>query len=95
MTLDERTWMNTPFYFWMALIRQPPKWLVLEKDQEVERQVADLVQRSMVEPEGEAWSLPIVLVHKKNNSGRLCTDYCQLKAVTRKNADPFLELTTV
>ena len=76
-------------------IRQSPRRLGLEKDQEVERQVADLVQRSMVEPEDEAWSLPIVLVHKKNNSGRLCTDYCQLNAVTRKNASPFLALTTV
>ena len=31
-------------------IRQPPKCLGLEKDKEVERQVADLVQRGMVEP---------------------------------------------
>ena len=30
--------------------RQPPRRLGLEKDQEVERQVADLVQRGMVEP---------------------------------------------
>ena len=31
-------------------IRQPPRRLGLEKDKEVERQVADLVQRGMVEP---------------------------------------------
>ena len=37
-------------------IRQPPRRLGLEKDREVECQVADLVQRGMVEPADGAWS---------------------------------------
>ena len=37
-----------------------------EKDKEVERQVADLVQRGMVEPADGAWSSPVVLVRKKD-----------------------------
>ena len=49
-------------------IRQPPRRLGLEKDKELERQVADLVQRGMVEPADEAWSSPVVLVRKKDQS---------------------------
>ena len=45
---------------------RPIRRLGLEKDQEVKRQVADLVQRGMVEPADGAWSSPVVLVRKKN-----------------------------
>ena len=69
-------------------IRQPPRRLGLEKDKEVERQVADLVQRGMVEPADGAWSSPVVLVRKKDQSWRLCVDYRWLNAATRKDAYP-------
>ena len=69
-------------------IRQPPRRLGLEKDKEVERQVADLVQRGMVEPADGAWSSPVVLVRKKDQSWRLCVDYRRLNAATRKDAYP-------
>ena len=70
-------------------IRQPPRRLGLEKDREVERQVADLVQRGMVEPADGAWSSPVVLVRKKDHSWQLCIDYRRLNTVTRKDAYPF------
>ena len=54
----------------------------------MERQVAGLVQRGMVEPADGAWSSPVVLVRKKDQSWRLCIDYRQLNAVTRKDAYP-------
>ena len=60
----------------------------LEKDKEVERHVADLVQRGMVEPADWAWSSPVVLVRKKDQSWRLCVDYRRLNAATRKDAYP-------
>ena len=59
---------------------------------EMERQVDDLVQRGMVEPADEAWSSPVVLVRKKDHSWRLCIDYRQLNAVTRKDAFPLLRI---
>ena len=65
-----------------------PRWLGLEKVREVKHQVADLVQRGMMEPANGAWSSPVVLVRKKYHSWRLCIDYRQLSAVTRKYAYP-------
>lgn len=69
-------------------IRQPPRRLGVEKDLEVERQVADLVRKGMVESTDSSWSSPVVLVKKKDNSWRLCVDYRRLNAVTRKDAYP-------
>ena len=69
-------------------IRQPPRRLGAEKDKEVEEQVAQLVQRGMVEPTDGSWSSPVVLVRKKDQSWRLCVDYRRLNAVTRKDAYP-------
>ena len=68
--------------------RQPPRRLGLEKDREMECQVADLAQRGMVEPADGAWSSPVVLVRKKDHSWRLCIDYRRLNAVTRKDTYP-------
>ena len=71
-----------------APIRQPPRRLGVEKDQEVERQVEELVKKKLVVPADGAWSSPVVLVRKKDNNWRLCVDYRQLNAVTRKDAYP-------
>ena len=46
---------SNPLLDGIRLIRQPPRRLGLKKDQEVERQVADLIQRGMVEPADGAW----------------------------------------
>ena len=51
-------------------IRQAPRRLGVEKDQEVERQVADLVEKKLVVPGDGAWSSPVVLVRKKDQSWR-------------------------
>ena len=69
-------------------IRQPPRRLGFEKDQEVEKQVHDLVEKGMVTATDSAWSSPVVLVKKKDGSWRLCIDYRSLNAVTRRDAYP-------
>ena len=49
-------------------IRQPPHRLGPQKEQEAERQVQDLLERGMIEPANGAWSSPVVLVCKKDQS---------------------------
>ena len=73
-------------------IRRAPRRLDMEKDQEMERQAADLVEKKLVVPGDGAWSSPVVLVRKKDQSWRLCVDYRQLNAVTRKDAFPLLRI---
>jgi hypothetical protein len=69
-------------------IKQAPRRLGIEKDQEVERQVQELVQKGMIEAADSAWSSPVVLVRKKDLTWRLCIDYRCLNAVTRRDAYP-------
>ena len=69
-------------------IRQPPRRLGPEKDKEVESQITKLVQQGLVEPTDSAWSSPVVLVRKKDQSWRLCVDYRRLNSVTKRDAFP-------
>ena len=69
-------------------IRQPPHRLGPQKEQEAERQVQDLLSRGMIEPANGAWSSPVVLVRKKDQSWRFCVDYRKLNAVTLQDAYP-------
>ena len=71
-----------------APIRQPPRRLGPEKDQEVARQVADLQRRGLIEPADGAWSSPVVLVRKKDQTWRLCIDYRLINAATVRDAYP-------
>ena len=50
--------------------------------------MAQLVEKGLVEPGGGAWSSPVVLVRKKDQSWRLCVDYRRLNSATRKDAYP-------
>ena len=56
-------------------IRQPPHRLGPHKEQEIERQVQDLLMRGMIKPANGARSSPVVLVRKKDRSWRFCVDY--------------------
>ena len=69
-------------------IRQPPHRLGPQKEQEAERQIQDLLARGMIEPASGAWSSPVVLVKKKDQSWRFCVDYRKLNAVTLQDAYP-------
>ena len=67
-------------------IRQPPHRLGPEKEAEAERQVAELLEKGLIEPAGGAWSSPVVLVRKKDGKWRFCVDYRRLNAVTQQDA---------
>ena len=48
----------------------------------------ELIEKGLVEPADSIWIFPVNLVKKKDGSWRLCVNYRQLNAVTRKDADP-------
>lgn len=56
--------------------------------EEIDRQVQDLLDREVIEPSESPWAANIVLVKKKDGSKRLCVDYRGLNDVTIKDAYP-------
>ena len=84
-------WWNTAFPSLLELgqyISPPPHRLGPEKEAEAEKQVQELLQKGLIEPAGGAWSSPVVLVKKKDQSWRFCVDYRRLNAVTQQDAYP-------
>jgi len=69
-------------------IRQPTRRLGPEKEKEVSRQVWDLLDRGLIEPDHSAWSSPVVLVWKKDGSWQFCVYYRKLNSVTIQDAYP-------
>ena len=52
-----------------------------QKD-EIERQVKDLLDNGVIKHSNSAFSSPIILVHKKDQSWRMCVDYRALNKAT-------------
>lgn len=67
-------------------IKQPPRRLPKCSEEEVDRQVQDLLAREKITCSSSPWSSPIVLVAKKDGTKRLCVDYRKLNDKTVKDA---------
>ena len=52
------------------------------------RQVNELVEKGMVRSSTSPFCSPILLVHKKDGTYRMCVDYCALNLITIKNRFP-------
>jgi hypothetical protein len=63
--------------------RMPPNELA-----EIKIQLQDLLDKGFIRPSASPWGCPTLFVKKKENSLRLCVDYCPLNAVTIKNKYP-------
>jgi hypothetical protein len=63
--------------------RMPPNELA-----ELKIRLQDLLDKGFIHPSASSWGCPALFVKKKDNSLRLCVDYCPLNAVTIKNKYP-------
>jgi hypothetical protein len=64
--------------------RMPPTELA-----ELKKQLQELLDKGFIRPSTSPWGCPALFVKKKDESLRLCINYCPLNAVTIKNKYPF------
>jgi hypothetical protein len=55
---------------------------------EIEKQVAEMLAKGLIQPSTSAFSSPILLVRKKDGTWRFCVDYKYLNALTLKSRFP-------
>jgi hypothetical protein len=63
--------------------RMPPAELA-----ELKKQLQELLDKGFIRPSTSPWGCPALFVKKKDESLRMCVDYCPLNAVTIKNKYP-------
>jgi hypothetical protein len=65
-------------------VNMRPYWFSPAMKDEVETQVKDMLRSGLIQPSSSAFSSPVILVKKKDQSWRFCVDYRHLNALTLK-----------
>ena len=68
--------------------RQAPRRIPLHRRGEVKEHIEQLLNAEVITPSNSPLAAPIVVVRKPDSSIRLCVDYRQLNAITKKDAFP-------
>jgi hypothetical protein len=55
---------------------------------ELKEQIAELQSKGFIRPSSSPWGAPVLFVEKKDETQRMCVDYCSLNEVTIKNKYP-------
>lgn len=69
-------------------IKQPTRRIPVHLQDEVQRQLDNMLQDGIIRPSTGPWASGIVLVQKKDGTQRFCVDYRRLNDVTVKDAYP-------
>ena len=64
---------------------KPPYRVSWAQQEEIRRQVQELVEKGMARPSLSQFCSPVLLVHKKDGSYRMCVDYHALNRIIVKN----------
>ncbi|MCO5571006.1 hypothetical protein L7F22_024737 [Adiantum nelumboides] len=64
---------------------KPPYRVSQTQQEEIMRQVNELVEKGMVRPSSSPFCSPVLLVQKKDGTYRMCVDYRALNRITIKN----------
>jgi hypothetical protein len=83
-----RTNIETP-------ISQRPYHIPVAKREVVKQQLDDMLRQGLITPSKSAWSAPIVLVAKPDNSIRICIDYRRLNAISVSDNYPIPRISEV
>ncbi|MCO5578787.1 hypothetical protein L7F22_032633 [Adiantum nelumboides] len=67
---------------------KPPYRVSQAQQEEIMRQVNELVDKGMVRPSSSPFCSPVLLVQKKDGTYRMCVDYRALNRITIKNRFP-------
>ncbi|MCO5582857.1 hypothetical protein L7F22_036758 [Adiantum nelumboides] len=67
---------------------KPPYRVSQAQQEEIMRQVNELVEKGMVRPSSSPFCSPVLLVHKKDGTYRMCVDSRALNRITIKNMFP-------
>ena len=66
---------------------RPYRYPYVQKS-EIEHMIAELLEVGLIQPSQSSFSAPVVLVHKKDGSWRMCLDYRELNNITIKDKFP-------
>jgi hypothetical protein len=74
----------------MVPIFKRPYRMVANQLADLKEQLQELLDNGYVHPSASPWGGPIIFVHKKDGTKRMCMDYRSLNEVTIKNKYPLL-----